>query len=88
MAEEYLKVGAKELDPDYARVGFHYFADQATGSYTSWPREQAAAWRGPRRRWQRARHTSKGGDHADDITRNAGAVASGGEGAGAVGGGG
>jgi len=36
----YKTVAAKEADASLQRVGYQYFGDQASGGYTSWPREE------------------------------------------------
>jgi len=43
---QYKAIAAREMDPDFSKVGYMYFADQSTGGYTQWPREEACTWTG------------------------------------------
>jgi len=44
---QYKAIAAREMDADFTKVGYMYFADQKTGGYTQWPRERACDWEGP-----------------------------------------
>jgi len=44
IAGNYHGVVAKEADSDFARVGYLYFGEQATGAYAQWPQEDACTW--------------------------------------------